>query len=138
MQCVAAFFLPHQQLFSVFELKFSHILYALVLRPCYCFRDLTTKASLRLLLRVFLPRAGLPHGVFGCIPSLERPSPPPCGCAPGCMAVPRTVGLIPIKRLVPAFLRFLSLCSVLLIRPMVAKHVFLILRTSFEGSFTST
>jgi site-specific recombinase XerD len=28
---------------------------------------------------VFLPSAGFPHGVFGCIPIGCRPSPPPCG-----------------------------------------------------------
>ena len=34
----------------------------------------------RLLCRVFLPRVGLPQGLFGPgIPIGERPSPPPCG-----------------------------------------------------------
>src|SRR3972149_1653529 len=43
-------------------------------------RRRTISRSVRLLTRVFLPRVGLPHGLFGPgIPVGERPSPPPCG-----------------------------------------------------------
>src|SRR6185503_3792495 len=42
------------------------------LRTIYC--------SVRLLVRVLAPKAGLPQGVLGAaIPTGDRPSPPPCG-----------------------------------------------------------
>src|ERR1043165_1786771 len=63
--------------------------------------------SVRRLVRVFLPIAGLPQGVFGPgIPIGERPSPPPCGWLAGSIALPRTVGRIPIQRLRPALPKF--------------------------------
>src|SRR4030067_1089930 len=53
--------------------------------------------------RVLYPRVGLPHGLFGPgIPVGCRPSPPPCGGSGGLIAVPRTVGRIPMWRLRPA------------------------------------
>src|SRR5690606_13930396 len=56
-----------------------------------------------LLRRVFLPRAGLPQGVLGPgIPMGERPSPPPCGCDAGSMAIPRTEVRLPSQRRRPA------------------------------------
>lgn len=56
------------------------------------------------LLRVLYPRAGSPQGVFGAfIPIGACHSPPPCGWSTGFIDFPRTVGLFPIQRLLPAF-----------------------------------
>src|SRR3972149_189069 len=60
-------------------------------------------ASVRLLLRVFLPLVCQPHGDTGCgLPCPERPSPPPCGWSTGFIATPRTVGRMPRQPLAPA------------------------------------
>src|SRR5690606_39875009 len=79
--------------------------------------------SVRLLRRVFLPRVGLPQGVFGlAIPIGERPSPPPCGCEAGSIAVPRTDGRQPSQRLRPALPSLMLPCSVLPTCPTVARQ----------------
>src|SRR5262249_12069171 len=39
--------------------------------------------------RVRLPSVGTPHGVTGCRPPLDLPSPPPCGWSTGFIAEPR-------------------------------------------------
>ncbi len=52
---------------------------------------------------VFFPRATFPQGVFGAfIPIGLRPSQPPCGWSTGFMALPLTVGLLPIHLDLPA------------------------------------
>src|SRR3954453_6483763 len=55
-----------------------------------------------LLLRVFLPLVGLPHGVTGWRPPEVRPSPPSCGWSIGFIETPMLCGLRPSKRLRPA------------------------------------
>src|SRR5512139_1312663 len=62
--------------------------------------------SVDLLVRVFLPLVGLPHGVTGWRPPEVRPSPPPCGWSTGFLARPRVSGLTPIQRLRPALAKF--------------------------------
>src|SRR5213596_1961604 len=52
--------------------------------------------------RVRLPSVGTPHGVTGCRPPLDLPSPPPCGWSTGFIAEPRTAGRLPSQRLRPA------------------------------------
>ena len=52
--------------------------------------------------RVRLPSVGTPHGVTGCRPPFDLPSPPPCGWSTGFIAEPRTVGRLPCQRLRPA------------------------------------
>src|SRR5919109_4938828 len=52
--------------------------------------------------RVRLPSVGTPHGVTGCRPPFDLPSPPPCGWSTGFIADPRTVGRLPSQRLRPA------------------------------------
>src|SRR5262245_21418922 len=51
------------------------------LRPYFfrAWRLATINLCVDLLLRVFLPLVGLPHGVTGWRPPEVRPSPPPCG-----------------------------------------------------------
>ena len=51
--------------------------------------------------RVFLPSA-LPHGETGGRPPDDLPSPPPSGWSTGFIATPRTLGLMPSQRLLPA------------------------------------
>src|SRR5262245_17485441 len=53
-------------------------------------------------LRVRLPSVGTPHGVTGCRPPFDLPSPPPCGWSTGFIADPRTVGRLPSQRVRPA------------------------------------
>src|SRR5690606_23337809 len=66
-------------------------------------RRRTMNLLVNLLRRVFLPKAGLPHGVLGPgIPIGERPSPPPCGWDSGSIATPRTEERRPKWRLRPA------------------------------------
>src|ERR1700746_2735975 len=55
-----------------------------------------------LLVRVFLPLVGLPHGGTGWRRPEVRPSPPPCGWSIGFMETPRLCGRRPIQRLRPA------------------------------------
>src|SRR4030042_201503 len=55
-------------------------------------RRLTMSLSVDGFLRVLYPFVGFPHGVQGCRPPEDRPSPPPCGWSPGVMTTPRTVG----------------------------------------------
>src|SRR6185369_723729 len=87
------------------------------------------------LFRVFVPCACLPHGVFGYfIPTPDRPSPPPCGCESGCIAVPRTPGLQPIRRSRPAFPNFTVFHSMFPICPIVAIHVANTKRNSLDGN----
>src|SRR5207253_11047706 len=52
--------------------------------------------------RVRLPSVGTPHGVTGCRPPFDLPSPPPCGWSTGFIAEPRTDGRLPRHRLRPA------------------------------------
>src|SRR5919197_1846108 len=52
--------------------------------------------------RMRLPGAGTPHGVTGCRPPFDLPSPPPCGWSTGFIAEPRTAGRLPFQRLRPA------------------------------------
>src|SRR5690606_28451171 len=47
--------------------------------PYLRLRRETIILSVRLLLRVLYPFAGVPHGLTGSRPSPVRPSPPPCG-----------------------------------------------------------
>src|SRR6185295_6637172 len=55
------------------------------------------------LVRVFTPMACLPQGVVGYFKPIGLwPSPPPCGWSIGFIALPRTVGRIPMWRLRPA------------------------------------
>jgi len=61
------------------------------------------KRSVDLLLRVFLPLVGLPHGVTGCRPPEVRPSPPPCGWSIGFIVTPRLCGRRPSQRERPAW-----------------------------------
>src|SRR5437899_2999041 len=67
-----------------------------------------TKRSVRGLLRVLRPMAGLPQGVCAMPPTGDFASPPPCGWSRGDMTTPRTAGRQPIWRLCPAppILRF--------------------------------
>ena len=92
--------------------------------PYYVRREMINFELHFLGVRVRLPRAGLPHGVLGCIPSPLRPSPPPCGCVFGFCAVPRTVGLMPIRRLRPALPITSSLCAIFYvgIRALFGNH----------------
>src|SRR5262249_61373264 len=55
-----------------------------------------------LLVRVFLPLVGKPHGVTGGRPPEVRPSPPPCGWSMGFMETPRVWGRWPSQRVRPA------------------------------------
>ena len=94
---------------------------------CYffCFLDgrrVTIFALLNFFLfRVLYPSAGLPHGVFGCFKPIEfRASPPPCGWSQGFITLPRTVGLQPMCRRVPAFPWMMFEWSALLTTPIVA------------------
>src|SRR3989338_1544294 len=103
--------------------------------PYYVRREMINFELHFLGVRVRLPRAGLPHGALGCIPSQLRPSPPPCGCVFGFCAVPRTVGLMPIRRLRPALPITSSLCAIFDTLPTVAWQTLRILRTSPDESF---
>ena len=91
------------------------------------------------LLRVFKPRAGLPHGVTGDLrPIGVRPSPPPCGWSLGFITEPRTVGRVPNQRVRPALPMFTNSWSALPTSPIVARQVPNTLRTSPEAKRTNT
>src|SRR4030043_1868747 len=74
--------------------------------------------SVLLFFRVFL--SGTPQGVQGCLPPELFPSPPPSGWSMGFIATPRTTGLQPNHRFLPAFPMVTFSCSRLLTWPMVA------------------
>src|SRR6185312_17328120 len=85
-----------------------------------------------LLLRVFLPLVGLPHGVTGWRPPLVRPSPPPWGWSIGFIAVPRTEGRLPFQTLRPALPMTSFMWSGFDTAPTVARQASSTLRTSPE------
>src|SRR5271156_3452045 len=89
--------------------------------------------EVRLLRRVFLPIVIWPQGVVGGRPEVERASPPPCGWSTGFIAIPRTLGRLPMLRIRPALPMTCFSCSMLPSCPMVARQVIWILRTSPEG-----
>src|SRR5437867_10330374 len=68
----------------------------------YFFRRRTMSESLSLRRRVLRPLVILPHGVVGCRPPEDFPSPPPMGWSTGFIATPRTEGLRPSHRVRPA------------------------------------
>src|SRR6476646_9459395 len=83
--------------------------------------------------RVRLPRVGTPHGVTGCRPPFDLPSPPPCGWSTGFIAEPRTPGRMPRQRLRPALPPVMLPCSTLPTWPTVARQVISTRRISPEG-----
>src|SRR2546425_8090811 len=85
------------------------------------------------LCRVFLPST-LPHGLVGGRPPDDLPSPPPSGWSTGFIATPRTRGLRPSQRVLPALPIDSSSCSALPTSPIVAKHSPRIMRISVERS----
>src|SRR6188474_429880 len=99
-------------------------------------RLLTMNCEVRLLLRVFAPLVGLPHGVTGWRPPDVLPSPPPCGWSTGFMATPRLCGRLPSQRLRPALPNETFLCSMLPSWPTVAMQFTATLRISPEGILT--
>src|SRR6185295_2850715 len=92
--------------------------------------------EVRLLLRVFAPLVGTPHGLTGWRPPDVLPSPPPCGWSIGFIATPRTVGRTPRLLVAPAFPSDLRLCSELLTSPIVARHSDRIFLISPERNLT--
>gem|GEM_PF-4343644 len=63
----------------------------------------------------------MPHGVNGALrPIGARPSPPPCGWSIGFITEPRTVGRIPLQRLLPALPQFIREYSSFPTSPIVA------------------
>src|SRR5712692_8834314 len=96
-------------------------------------RLLTMNCAVRLLLRVFAPLVGLPHGVTGWRPPEVLPSPPPCGWSTGFMDTPRLCGLRPSQRLRPALPKDTFLWSMLPSWPMVPMQTTATLRISPEG-----
>src|SRR5512139_1024941 len=76
-------------------------------RPDY-FLLLTINLSDSFFFLVLNPLVGLPHGVHGCRPPDDLPSPPPIGWSIGFIATPRTFGRRPSQRERPALpmLRF--------------------------------
>src|SRR6185437_14633348 len=83
--------------------------------------------------RVRLPSVGTPHGVTGCRPPFDLPSPPPCGWSTGFIAEPRTAGRLPSQRLLPALPPETLPWSTLPTWPTVARQVSSTLRISPEG-----
>src|SRR6478735_10221058 len=83
--------------------------------------------------RVRLPSVGTPHGVTGCRPPFDLPSPPPCGWSTGFIAEPRTVGRFPSHRLRPALPPVMLPWSTLPTWPIVARQVSRTRRISPEG-----
>src|SRR5262245_62525500 len=75
----------------------------------------------------------LPHGLTGCRPPEDLPSPPPSGWSTGFMATPRTVGRLPFHRIRPALPQLMFDCSALPTSPTVARHRTSTLRISPEG-----
>ena len=70
------------------------------------------------------PSAGLPQGVTGPgRPIGDLPSPPPCGWSQGFITEPRTVGLQPMWRFLPALPMFTFSWSMLPTWPMVAMQL---------------
>src|SRR5215475_14347313 len=84
--------------------------------------------------RVRLPSVGTPHGVTGCRPPFDLPSPPPCGWSTGFIAEPRTEGRFPFHRLRPALPPVTFSWSTLPTCPIVARQVRGTLRSSPDGS----
>src|SRR5439155_25097840 len=72
-----------------------------------------TKRSVRGLLRVLRPMAGLPQGVCAWPPTGDLASPPPCGWSRGDITTPRTAGRQPMWRLWSAPSTFWFSCSTL-------------------------
>src|SRR4051794_2817597 len=91
------------------------------LSDCLCF------------LRVRLPSVGTPHGVTGCRPPFDLPSPPPCGWSTGFIAEPRTVGRLPFQRLRPALPPVSFSWSRFPTCPTVARQVSSTRRSSPDG-----
>src|SRR3989442_6465806 len=85
------------------------------------------------LCRVFLPST-LPQGDAGGRPPDVLPSPPPSGWSTGFIATPRTRGLRPSQRVLPAFPIESSSCSAFDTSPMVARHSPRTIRISVERS----
>src|SRR5579862_9732134 len=79
--------------------------------------------AVRLLRRVFLPIVIWPQGVVGGRPDVERASPPPCGWSTGFIAMPRTLGRLPMWRERPALPMTWFSCSTFPIWPIVARQV---------------
>src|SRR3989344_3759160 len=72
-------------------------------------------------LRVLRPPVTLPHIVFGrLVPRGCLPSPPPYGWSTGFIALPRTVGRMPLWRLRPALPKTTKRCSSLETLPIEA------------------
>src|SRR4029450_3226087 len=84
--------------------------------------------------RVRLPSVGTPHGVTGCRPPFDLPSPPPCGGWMCFMAEPRTDGRFPRQRLRPALPPVWFSWSTFPTWPTVARQVSATRRSSPEGS----
>src|SRR5207245_7786759 len=83
--------------------------------------------------RVLRPST-LPQGFVGGRPPELLPSPPPSGWSTGFIATPRTRGLRPSQRVLPAFPIDSSSCSALPTSPMVARHSPRTIRISVERS----
>src|SRR3954454_2391419 len=77
--------------------------------------------------------SGLPHGLTGCRPPDDLPSPPPSGWSTGFMATPRTVGRLPFQRIRPALPQLMLDCSALPTSPTVARQRRSTLRISPDG-----
>src|SRR2546427_6145312 len=84
--------------------------------------------------RVRLPSVGTPHGVTGCRPPFDLPSPPPCGWSTGFIAEPRTPGRLPCQRLRPALPPVMFWWSTLPTCPTVARQLGATRRISPDGS----
>src|SRR3970040_214629 len=97
------------------------------------FLRLTMYRSVDGFFRVLYPLVGFPHGVQGCRPPEDFPSPPPSGWSTGFIATPRTVGRVPIQRLLPALPREICSWSRLPTCPTVAVHSMKTSRTSTVG-----
>src|SRR5439155_5267285 len=85
------------------------------------------------LCRVLRP-SGLPQGLVGGRPPELFPSPPPSGWSTGFIATPRTRGMRPSQRLLPAFPTDKSSCSACPTSPTVARHSPRTMRISVERS----
>src|SRR5438552_15789514 len=91
----------------------------------------TMNLSVLLLLRVFFSRT--PHGVHGCRPPDDFPSPPPSGWSIGFIATPRTDGRLLSHRALPALPSWRSSCSALPTTPTVPLQVASTSRISPDG-----
>src|SRR5213082_3925414 len=89
------------------------------------------------LCRVFFPST-LPHGFVGGRPPDVLPSPPPNGWSTGFIATPRTRGMRPSQRLLPALPIDKSSCSAFDTSPIVARHSPRTIRISVERSRSVT